>query len=502
MNRKKTTTIIASTGVLLAALLAAQTTGVLASWQTSVWANAPFGRAQVAHEGYARALGGQHTGDDGTYFPAFAERTHLNPGDSGVIPGEILREGGGYHGYAAASVQAKFDPYEGGSATAELDEFRIIYNDPANGMHLNAPIRASVNCPTDGTAPSVTPPTGTFDIQGTPLTIPAPNAKASAKGGNWWFHETLGELEHIQVVTETTASSTLIMHASGWVAGPRYWWSDHVLTQVSCSTTGGAPPAALTSGGPDGSASDSQPPIVDDAESDPDTVVPSEPDADGPEIADSSNGGHAIADESEDGDHSAPPDKVGAPLPIPGPTTPSDIRPHEEFAVIDRKGTLLGRATITDVRSRAAEVGDPATVAVRMSISTSDVSDDQRLSALASDSFRQVLPGDDTAPVDAADGTHGPAMPESLQPNQTYEGWVTFAVDHGRQIVMWLPNGTAGWRLNLPSAAVAAPPAVTSPPTDPVTPQPSAPPTPDMPAATMPAESSGKEDSSRTEGPP
>ncbi|MEP9392393.1 hypothetical protein ABLE94_09035 [Gordonia sp. VNK1] len=443
MTRKKILVLIASVATVLTALFAAQSTGVLAEWSDAAWGGSDFQRGDWVREGYARATAARYTGSDGTTTAASAERTHSNPGDSGTVSGSLDISGGlNYETQAAASVQARFTQTQGGLATSYLQSFTTNYSS-SNRVTLNGAISTSVTCAIDGATPTVTAPTGSIIVRnalGTSpqtVTIPGPNQTSSGSSGSVSV-----ALTHVQTIADDTAVSTLSLTASQG----SLWSYSGVLVHAECGVGGYVPSSlgAMTVNGPDEQAADEEQGEEQDDEEH----------ADG-EAEDSENGAAAESEDAESED---------AGTSDSGPTSPTAVRLNQGFEVISTDGTHLATATLHEIDNNATTSGGPSTVAVRMTVTTSDEDSADRLSTISSDSFRQVL-GTTTAAVTAADTVPSPALSTRLQAGRTYTGWVAFTVRSGTSTVMWLPDGTAGWTFTLPAVSVTEPaePTTTTP---------------------------------------
>ncbi len=132
------------------------------------------------------------------------------------------------------------------------------------------------------------------------------------------------------------------------------------------------------------------------------------------------------------------------------------------FPIVASDGADLGSATIQQVESDAPSEGAPATVAVKMSITTSDAGGGQRLSSVSWKDFGAIVGGVEQD-AGRASGGPSPQLPDELEPGHTYAGWVTFTAPSVAGKAIWKPSGTAGFRFVLPEPTVPVTTTTSSP---------------------------------------
>ncbi|MFW0787909.1 hypothetical protein AAFP35_25720 [Gordonia sp. CPCC 206044] len=442
---RKLTVLVAATAAILMALFTMQTTGVLASWQDSVWGSSEFGRAELLMNGYARGTVAAVSGEGGNQTAQSVERSHTNPGDSGTVDGSVSHGVSTSYNYdAAGSVQAQFTQTEGAHASSFLGSLNIGYTVFYPSVaHLNAPIANSVTCPVNGT-PAITAPTGTLRIRGyssiaipveRTLTIPAAGGTSTTGdiGSAALAVRVNATLSYDETITSTSAVSELTLtFRTTWAASSNT--NTITLLKAECGLDGYAPATHPVSTGPT-------------TESDPDDGRVDEESVEG-----ESSGNHDTGQDEATTDTDSE-DEQASPAPI----IPTAIALNRPFDIVATDGRFLGTAVLHEIDNSATTSGGPTTVAVRMTVTTSDETGTGRLSRITADDFRQLV-GTNPTTVTAATTDNGVALPQTLQANQTYTGWIGFTVNHGVTQARWQPHGTAGFTITLPAPTVTAPP--------------------------------------------
>jgi hypothetical protein len=120
--------------------------------------------------------------------------------------------------------------------------------------------------------------------------------------------------------------------------------------------------------------------------------------------------------------------------------------------VIATDGTDLGTVTFQKIESTAPSDGARATIAVKMTVTTSDAEGDGRLSSIAWDDFAPLVGGVQQAAGQAT--AEGPPLPAHLEPGGTYTGWVAFTAPSAAGSAIWTPSGTSGFTFVLPEPTV------------------------------------------------
>lgn len=454
MTRTKIAVVLAAIATIAAGMLAVQTTGVLASWQSAIWGTSTFARADVT-EGYARSLTGRATIDrvitTDNVEATRVTHTHDNPGTSTVtdvidtsgLLGITRAEGAGT---STASYTASGNAT--GSASATMNSFEIYATalSSSRRVQLTAPISASAVCTADS-GPTVTAPAGgTMTIGSTTVAVPAAGTSTDFTAPIT-AARLRGTLTSYASVTGDSALSALRLQIGEYdLFGTNYWTIDALLVRAECGL-GAALPDVDTFAAPMSS-------------------VAEETRADAESSTAEATGDAAVDDENTEESDLAPSDSV-AESPS-GPNTMTTVQRGVPFDLIATDGTELGRATVHDVVSTAGD--DGIVVAVRMSVDTSAETGGARLSRMSADDVAHLVSGRRIA-VGSAETDRGTMIPATLHPESTYTGWFAFTVGRGGGSAVWQPSGTAGWMFALPSTVIA--PEITTPGTTPesVTPE-------------------------------
>ncbi len=182
------------------------------------------------------------------------------------------------------------------------------------------------------------------------------------------------------------------------------------------------------------------------------------------EGSESESSGASSSEESESSSPASASESTSADTPVAGrgPTTPSDVDVGSRFPIVASDGADLGSATIQQVESDAPSEGAPATVAVKMSITTSDAGGGHRLSSVSWKDFGAIVGGVEQD-AGRASGGPSPLLPDELEPGRTYTGWVTFTAPSVAGKAIWKPSGTAGFRFVLPEPTVPVTTTTSSP---------------------------------------
>lgn len=461
MTRRRLTAVIAIVAAFAIALAAGQATGVLAAWGDAVWGTSSFGRAEPV-QGYARALGANtqlaRAVTDYAGAAAKAEHSHTATGSTATGWKSASSPGiAGIGSYTAeGSAEAKFR-YEEPTATAvasvrklELQQSALPFS--TLRAEIGGTFTASASCPLYGGEPTVTEPAGgTVKVDGHTIAIPAANSSTTFDYSAGLTTGLRGSLTKTVTKTATSALSSLRLTVIEYykLGGGTQWSMNAELVRAECGIGGSAPPLAspmMTM-----AMANNQEDVEGTEEAAATETEPADSEQTEPEVSEAESPTTDTAQEE-----SAPAAAEVAPVQS-GPTTPIAVQPNSPFEVIATNGRELGTATIHEVQSTSAAAGEPATVAVRMTVATSEEAGAGRLSALSADDFRQVtsvgLARVGTAPTEDA-----PALPKTLQPEHTYTGWITFVVDDAARSAMWLPAGTAGWTFRLPISTVESTP--------------------------------------------
>ncbi|HEY9310939.1 hypothetical protein [Williamsia sp.] len=508
MNSSRGTKVtIAAIGALMVLGVVAQTTGVLAAWSRSVWAQSSF-KGSAAIEGYARGVAG--TLDNSV--AATAERTHLNPGTTTTPWGGYNITSGVFHAQASGQSTVTFHPVNGGAASASTRDLLVRTSGTWVRAQTTGTITTSVAC-TPTAAPSVVAPQGgTVNVGGQTIAVPGPNASTPfdiAVPGIGTYRMR-GELTYTQSIGSRSASSTLALHLREITPfGTTLWDMQTTLVQAQCGLASPAAnrnaPSALTVEGERGAADVTS---IESTEPTTATAVPNPSESDhpvGPTSATTSTGTGSVG---PDGSTISTPSASPAPIPsaspapiddpgdehtgpdatvddpvLPIPTEPIataalPVVVGSDFDVVATDGTIVARARIDQIESISATDG-AVNVSMLMAITTTEVTGDERLTGVRDADFSVV--GADSAVVRGDAGIR-PTLPATFEPAQDYSGWITVATSSSGDAITWRPPGTAGWVIALPEAqpppavpnAPVTPPAV--PESDPAVDQPSTPP--------------------------
>ncbi|ETA07989.1 MULTISPECIES: hypothetical protein [Gordonia] len=523
---KRSKILIAVIGMIAVLGVVAQATGVLAAWNDKVWGSSTF-RLAPATDGYARSITA-HTknqrlisGD--TWDATTATHTFANPGTT-VTPGATTftsrYSGSGFFGVGMVAARGRSEATLtrtagniSASATSTARDLRASptpnwlnpFSSTVSVLDTKENIyTAAVNCTSSNYGETVTPtataPTG-GDIyigigSNNNYAMPPPNGSRSFTD-NAVGYRVEGTFRSIVATTAKTALSTLILdldiqnllwpHSTVWTVSIQFVRAECGIGVAlpdagsSVQAAGAARMAARLapsseSATPSESAESSAAESSESSESESSSSESSE----NSESSESESSSSASSSESE---------AAETPALKQGPTTPTDVDVGDQFPVIATDGTDLGTATIQKIESTAPSEGAKATVAVKMSVTTSDTGGDGRLSSIAWDDFAPMVGGVQQASGQAT--TEGAQLPDQLAPGQTYTGWVAFTAPSAAGKAMWKPAGTAGFTFVLPDPEVPVTSTTTSAPAPvanaPETSEPEAAPTDDAPAAEAPA---------------
>ncbi|WP_232719131.1 hypothetical protein [Gordonia metallireducens] len=518
MNLTNRSKILISVVGLIAILgVVAQATGVLAAWNDKVWGSTTFSRA-AALDGYARSItahaknqrlitGGEFTVNSATHTYQSAGTTwspnqsdwvlNYNSGFAGVglvaargrSFAEFTRNGGNIEG-AAKSWAKEVKAIPAPSLINPLNSALSVLDTRTSEFY------AEVDCKSTDYGGNVTPravaPTGNGIYLGIEsnnrIPVPAANAAPTVIDDNAVGYHVDGVFQSIAVATGKRALSTLVLHldVKTLITRTPVWEITIQLVRAECAVGEPLPSATQTVAA---GAAARMAALAPTSES----TTPSESaESSAAESSESESSASSSTEKSpsESSSSASSSESEAAETPVlkQGPTTPTDVDVGERFPVTATDGTDLGTATIQKVESTAPSDGAPATVAVKMSVTTSDADDDGRLSSIDWGDFAPMVGGVQQAPGRAPN--EGPELPDQLTPGQTYTGWVTFTAPGAAGKAIWKPEGTAGFTFVLPDPEVPVTSTTSTPApiaNAPETSEPEAAPTEDAPAAESPA---------------
>ncbi|MEO9327655.1 hypothetical protein [Gordonia aurantiaca] len=523
MNLSKRSKILITVVGFVAILgVLAQATGVLAAWNDKVFGGATFGKAP-ATDGYARSATAKVytnrvlTSD--SFEATIATHTFASPGSSFVpgVDGWTTKSKSGLFasgvvrgtGRSAASYTRNAGNTSA-SAVSLAKDLEIIPRstafDPSDRLSLmdtTGEYRAAVTCETDDYGRTVN--ARAEAPSGSPIeigigsnhyySVPGRNQQVVINDDAVGLHVS-GTLTSVVREEPTYALSTLVLdidiqsalwpYTTLWTVTMQFVRAEcgigKALPAVDSDTTLTAARMAMARLAPTSESTPSE-----SAES-----SASESSASSGSSADSS--AEKGSGKSENSSSASSSDSEVAPAAKVGPTTPTDVDVGAAFPVTGTDGTDLGSATIQKVESTAESATGPATVAVKMSVTTSDATGASRLSTVDRKDFLPIVGGAEQDPGTASD-TPTPRLPDTLEPGQTYSGWVTFTAPSAAGKAMWKPAGTAGFTFVLPDPQLPATSTTTPAPT--VT----APETREPDAAPAPAEEKPAADAEVSEAP-
>lgn len=497
MNLSKGSKILITVVGLVAILgVLGQATGVLASWNDKVFGSAVFGKAP-ATDGYARSVTGEvHTErviTSNSFEVTTATHTFADQGSS-IVPGpgewftnskSGLFSSGVVRGTGRSAAAWSRD---GGNIAASAESLakdleiipRSTAIDPSDRLSLmdtTGEFRAAVSCESDDHGRTVT--TRAEAPSGSPIeigigsnnyySVPQANQEVVIDDDAVGLH-VAGTLRSIVRQEPDYAVSTLVLdidiqsalwpHVSFWTVSMQLVRAEcgigRSLPAVDSDTTLPASRMAMARLAPDSeSASPSR-----SVESSSSTSSASK----SAEGSESESSGASSSEESESSSPASASESTSADTPVAGrgPTTPSDVDVGSRFPIVASDGADLGSATIQQVESDAPSEGAPATVAVKMSITTSDAGGGHRLSSVSWKDFGAIVGGVEQD-AGRASGGPSPQLPDELEPGRTYTGWVTFTAPSVAGKAIWKPSGTAGFRFVLPEPTVPVTTTTSSP---------------------------------------
>jgi len=458
-------------------------TGVLAAWQMPVWGSATFGvDPDYIPVGYARGISSAGTLDrqitSATFDGTAAVRDDTDPGtddtgwqqfSSSGVAGLFSIESTGtscasYYADDGTTCVAGADGAANSSAQVRDLRIRNTAISSSNAVETSGTFAASAVCPLDGSAPQAGDLTaGTLVIGGTSVAIPAPNSSTTFDIRDGTRRYT-GTLDYVRDSDAQSAVTKLRLYVEERLILTHEWTLDMDLIRTDCGI--GVAPTSVLGGG---------------------TGIAAAPETDG-----AGNGDAATEDEQavpgEETDRTAPEDESTV------DTAPTAVQVGQRFPLTTTDGTDLGSATIHEIARE-----DDGTVAVRMTVATSEESGDRRLGSITARDFRCLTP--DGMRTVASRSSERPAFPSVFEPGSEYTGWVTFEAAADATRAVWMPDGTTGWVFDLPAVpdgeappsepGVTEPPEVTEPPavTEPGMPETPAPAPESTPDVTEPEES-------------
>ncbi|MDS1112633.1 hypothetical protein RD149_02510 [Gordonia westfalica] len=514
---KRSKILISVVGVIAILGVVGQATGVLAAWNDKVWGKASFTRAANL-EGYARSTTAHAYTNraitSGEFTATNALHTQANPGTT-----QVPSATGWTHASSSGVLLLGTVSADGrSSATYTMNGSVVTANAASNARNIelfptgfasvlntdNSQYSASVSCSSGNwggavSTTAVAPAGGSFRVGLTTYTVPSANQTTTIDSLAAGFR-VQGTLKSTVTTTAKRALSTLILDVDikTAITQTTVWTVTVQFVRAECGIGEPLPSAGVQSAAAARLArlapsSSSTEPSESAASSSADSSESATP---GSESASSeSKSSSAARSESESASSASSSESEAADTPVAGqgPTPPTDVDVGDRFPVIATDGTDLGAATIQKIESTAPSEGAKATVAVKMSVTTSDTGGDGRLSSVAWDDFAPIVGGVPQASGRAT--AEGPPLPAQLEPGQTYTGWVTFTAPSAAGSAIWKAPGTAGFTFVLPEPEVPVTSTTSKPAPVVKAPETSAPETSEPAADAPEADASEPEDS-------